>query len=66
MVVQAESKPGNWYLHRLSSQELEQFIDEARKGKENKKAFIGAVEDDAANQIKAVCGKDVSCLKAKV
>ncbi|GHT56846.1 hypothetical protein FACS1894109_07170 [Spirochaetia bacterium] len=59
-MAQVKSKPENWYLHRLSSQELEQFIDEARNGKENKKAFIGAVEDDAANRIKAVCGKDVS------
>ncbi|GHV76019.1 hypothetical protein AGMMS49942_08400 [Spirochaetia bacterium] len=59
-MIQSESKPGNWYLHRLSSLELEQFIDEARNGKENRKAFIGTVEHDAANRIKAVCGKDVS------
>ncbi|GHV73121.1 hypothetical protein AGMMS49940_04230 [Spirochaetia bacterium] len=52
----------NWYSHQLSFQELKQFIDEARNGKENKKAFIGTVESAAAMRIKAVCGEDVTSI----
>jgi hypothetical protein len=50
----------NWYSHQLSAQELKQFIDEARNGKENKSVWIGMVEPEAAKRIKAVCGAGVS------
>jgi hypothetical protein len=54
------SKPENWYSRQITPHELKQFIDEAKSGKDNKKAFIGKVKPDAAKRIKEVCGKDVS------
>jgi hypothetical protein len=55
-----EQKGGKWYSHLLSNDELKEFVDEARNGKENKKAYIGTIEPDAAERIKAVCGENVS------
>ena len=52
-------KTEKWYLHQLTTEELKIFIEEAKKGKENKKAFIGVVTFEAAQRIKNVCGKKV-------
>ncbi|GHV38097.1 hypothetical protein AGMMS49546_07790 [Spirochaetia bacterium] len=48
-----------WYSHQLSLQELKQFIDEARNGKNNKKVFIGNIIPEASERIKTICGKNV-------
>jgi hypothetical protein len=53
-------KDANWYTRLLTTEELAEFIDEARNGKENKNAFIGLVESGTAKRIKAICGKDIS------
>jgi hypothetical protein len=44
-----------WYIHQLTQDQLNLFIDEARIGKNNNKAFIGTVTPDAAQRIEAVC-----------
>ena len=46
-----------WYIHQLTQDQLKLFIEEARNGKTNKKAFIGTVTPDAAQRIEAVCSK---------
>jgi hypothetical protein len=51
-----------WYTHQLSAKELKQFIDEAKTGKDDKKAFIGLVAPESAARIKAICGKDVKVI----
>jgi hypothetical protein len=56
----AGKKDTNWYTHQLTTEELKEFIVEAKKGKENKNAFIGIVKTEAAQQIKAICGKVIS------
>jgi len=48
-----------WYKHLLTQDQLKFFIEEARIGKSNKKAFIGTVTPDATQRIEAVCGKKV-------
>ena len=48
-----------WYIHQLNQDQLKLFIEEARTGKSNKKAFIGTVTPDAAQRIEAVCSKKV-------
>jgi hypothetical protein len=48
-----------WYIHQLSQDQLRLFIDEARTGKSNKKAFIGTITLNAAQRIQAVCSKKV-------
>ncbi|GHT72102.1 hypothetical protein FACS1894110_26340 [Spirochaetia bacterium] len=48
------------HLHQLSQQELRQFIDESRNGKDNKKVFIGTIEPETAEKIKNICGEDLS------
>ncbi|MCL2763304.1 MAG: hypothetical protein FWD36_08900 [Treponema sp.] len=46
-----------WYKHQLTQEQLKAFIDEARTGKNNKKAFIGIVSPAAAERIASACGK---------
>ena len=53
-------KKQNWYHKQLSYDEFKKFIDEARAGQENKKAFIGVINKDAAERIENVSGKKVS------
>ena len=48
-----------WYIHLLTHDQLKIFIEEARTGKNNNKAFIGTVTQDAAKRIEAVCCKKV-------
>jgi len=48
-----------WYIHQLTQDQLMLFIEEARTGKSNKKAFIGTITPDAAQRIKAVCNEIV-------
>ena len=48
-----------WYTHQLTHEQLKLFIEEARTGKSNKKAFIGTVTPDAVQRIKSICGKKV-------
>ena len=48
-----------WYIHQLTQDQLKLFIDEARIGKNNNKAFIGTVTPDAAQRIEAVCNTKV-------
>lgn len=48
-----------WYIHQLTQDQLMLFIEEARTGRSNKKAFIGTVTSDAAKRIEAVCKKKV-------
>jgi len=48
-----------WYIHQLTKDQLKLFIEEARAGKSNKKAFIGTVTPDAVQRIEAVCNKKV-------
>jgi hypothetical protein len=48
-----------WYIHQLTQDQLKLFIEEARIGKSNKKAYIGTVTPDAAQRIEAVCNKKV-------
>jgi hypothetical protein len=48
-----------WYLRQLTQNELKTFIEEARTGKSNDKAFIGTVTPAAARRIEDVCGKKV-------
>jgi len=48
-----------WYTHQLTQDQLKLFIEEARTGKSNKKAFIGTVTPDASQRIETVCGKKV-------
>ena len=45
-----------WYLHQLTLDQLKLFIEEARTGKTNEKAFIGIVAPAAVQRIEAVCG----------
>jgi hypothetical protein len=53
-------KDENWYDHQLSGEEFQQFVEEARTGKANKKAFIGTVVPEAAQRIETVCGKKIA------
>jgi hypothetical protein len=48
-----------WYIHQLTQDQLELFIEKARTGKNNNKAFIGTVTPDVAQRIEAVCRKKV-------
>ena len=48
-----------WYIHQLTQDQLMLFIEEARTGKSNKKAFIGTVTHDTAQKIEVVCNKKV-------
>jgi hypothetical protein len=48
-----------WYLKQLTYDELRIFIEEAKTGKNNDKAFIGTVTPEAAQRIQAVCSKTV-------
>ena len=48
-----------WYIHQLTQDQLKIFIEEARTGKSNKKAFIGTITPDAVQRIEAVCNKKV-------
>jgi len=48
-----------WYLHQLTQDQLKLFIEEARTGKTNDKAFIETVVPAAAQRIEAVCGEKV-------
>jgi hypothetical protein len=43
-------------------QELKDFVDEARSGKDIKRALIGTVAPDAAKRIKIICGIDVKAI----
>jgi len=52
-------KSEHWYIHQLTQAQLKLFIEEARIGKSNKKAFIGTITLDAAQRIEAVCNKKV-------
>jgi len=52
-------KKKSWYTQQLTQDQLKLFIEEARTGKSNEKAFIGAVTLNATQRIKAVCGKEV-------
>jgi hypothetical protein len=58
----AEKKDANWYTCQLTTEELKEFIDEARKGKDTRKAFVGTVMPEARQRIKAICGKDVKAI----
>jgi hypothetical protein len=49
-----------WYKHQLVQEELKSFIEEVKSGKENRKAFIGRINPEAAQRIKDVCRKNVS------
>jgi hypothetical protein len=51
-----------WYSHQLSTDELKQFVEEAKKGKDNNKALIGTVTREIAGKIKDLCGKDVKAI----
>jgi hypothetical protein len=57
---EARNPENEWYSHQLTIWELEKFIDEARNGKDNQKAFIGTVEPEAAKRIKDISGEDIS------
>jgi hypothetical protein len=48
-----------WYIHQLTLDELKAFVEAARTGKTNEKAFIGTVTPDASQRIEAICGKKV-------
>jgi hypothetical protein len=48
-----------WYIRQLTNDELKVFVEKARAGKTNDKAFIGLVTASAAQRIEAVCGKKV-------
>jgi len=48
-----------WYLHQLTQDQLKLFVEEARTGKTNEKAFIETVTPAAVQRIEAVCGKKV-------
>ena len=48
-----------WYLKQLANDELKTFVEEARTGKNNDKAFIGTVSSDAVLRIESACGKKV-------
>ena len=48
-----------WYIHQLTQDQLKFFIEEARIGKSNKKAFIGTITPDAVQRIESICGKKV-------
>ncbi|MDR1218361.1 MAG: hypothetical protein LBK73_01995 [Treponema sp.] len=48
-----------WFTRLLSTDELKAFIDNAKIGNKNEKAFIGLVMPDAAERIQAVCGQGV-------
>jgi hypothetical protein len=54
-----EVKIEPWYMHLLTQDQLKLFIEEARTGKTNEKAFIGTVTPAAVQRIEAVCGKKV-------
>jgi hypothetical protein len=47
----AEKEDTNWYIHQLTTEELKEFIEEARKGKDTRKAFIGTVMPEAKQRI---------------
>ena len=49
----------HWYQKQLTNDELKAFIEEARLGKDNFKAFIGIIEPDAVKRIEDVCGKKI-------
>ena len=46
-----------WYKNILNQDQLKLFIEEAKTGKGNKKAFIGVIEPDAMKRIETSCGK---------
>jgi hypothetical protein len=48
-----------WYSHQLTQNELKVFLEEARTGKSNDKAYIGTVTPAAARRIEDICGKKV-------
>ena len=48
-----------WYMHQITQDQLKLFVEEARTGKDNKKAFIGTLTPDAIQRIEAICGKKV-------
>ncbi|MDR1215191.1 MAG: hypothetical protein LBK25_00755 [Treponema sp.] len=48
-----------WFTRLLSTNELKAFIDNAKIGNKNEKAFIGLVMPDAAERIQAVYGQGV-------
>jgi hypothetical protein len=48
-----------WYIRQLTHDELKVFVEKARTGKTNDKAYIGTVTPVAAQRIEAVCGKKV-------
>jgi hypothetical protein len=50
----------NWYMHQLSPDELRGFVEEARNGNTNKNAWIGIVQTEASERIKAAAGVRVS------
>jgi hypothetical protein len=52
-------KKDHWYLKQLTYDEIKAFMEEARTGKTNKKAFVGTVTPDAAQRIESICGKKV-------
>jgi hypothetical protein len=58
----AEKKEGmeKWYTHQLNPDELRGFIDEARNGSANKNAWIGVVQTEVSERIKAAFGARVS------
>ena len=59
-VEDMSQKAGKWYSHQLTLDELKKFVEEAKNGKENKKAFIGVVTPEAAKRIEGICGKRVA------
>jgi hypothetical protein len=59
-VENAVSHAKKWYSHQLSAEEFKAVVEDARSGKENKKAFIGTVTPEASQRVEAVCGKKVS------
>jgi len=52
-------KKEQWYEHQLTQDQLKLFIEEARIGKSNKKAFIGTVIPDAVRRIESIYGKKI-------
>jgi hypothetical protein len=58
-VKKEEMKKDTWYLKQLTHDEVKTFVEEARTGKTNEKAFIGTVTPDAALRIESICGKKV-------
>jgi hypothetical protein len=60
MAEKESPKPGNWFSRQISLEEFTKFVHEAINSLDNaivKRAYIGDVTVEAAQRIKAVCGK---------